>query len=75
MKKYKIRFNKSRGQEGRGTKEHAWRVFDGPQEYIVKHFVVNVPTYSEKEALSEDWNLCCNGTMTINNETSTATIE
>ena len=45
----KIRFNKSRGQPGRGTMEHVWRVFAGDTEYLAKHVVINVPSRSEKE--------------------------
>ena len=37
MNKYHIRFNKSRGQPGRGTPDHVWRVFENGQEYLVKH--------------------------------------
>jgi hypothetical protein len=54
--------------------DHVWRVFEEDKEYLFKHFVVNVPTYSEKEKDSEDWNLVCEGTMTIDRETSTAII-
>jgi hypothetical protein len=72
--KYRIRFNKSRGQPGRGTLDHVWRVFEGDKEYLFKNFTLNVPSTSEKEANSEDWNVCCEGVMTIDRETSTATI-
>jgi len=74
MNKYSIRFNKSRGQEGRGTMEHCWRVFENDKEYLFKHFIINVPSHSEKEANSEDWNVVCQGIMTIDRTTSTATI-
>lgn len=74
MIKYRIRFNKSRGQEGRGTVDHVWRVFDGNKEYLFKHFKLNVPSQSEKEVDSEDWNVVCYGIMTIDRETSTAII-
>lgn len=74
MNKYRIRFNKTRGQPGRGTLEHVWRVFENDKEYIFKHFRLNVPSYSELEANGTDWNLCCHGTMTIERETSTAVI-
>jgi hypothetical protein len=74
MNKYAIRFNKSRGQQGRGSMEHAWRVFENDKEYLFKHFKLNVPSTSEKEANSEDWNLVCQGVMTIDKETSTAII-
>jgi len=74
MNKYRIRFNKSRGQEGRGSIDHVWRVFEGNKEYIVKHFKLNVPSESEKEENSEDWNVVCNGVMSIDKTTSTITI-
>jgi hypothetical protein len=70
--KYKIRFNKSRGQSGRGTAEHAWRIFEGDKEYVVKHFILECPSYSEKDESGVDWNLCCDATLTLNKDTSTA---
>ena len=54
--------------------DHVWRVFEGEKEYLVKHFKVEVPTYSEKEENSEDWNLCCDGILQLDRETSTAAI-
>ena len=75
MNKYRIRFNKRRGQEGRGSREHVWRVFEGDKEYLVKHFKLNVPSYSEVESSGEDWNVCCHGILTLDRETSTATID
>ena len=74
MNKYRIRFNKSRGQTGRGSMEHVWRVFEGEKEYLFKNFKLNVPSTSEREEGSEDWNVVCEGTMTIDKKTSTATI-
>jgi len=74
MNKYRIRFNKSRGQQGRGSMEHVWRVFEGDKEYLFKNFKLNVPSFSEREGGSEDWNVVCEGTMTIDKETSTAII-
>ena len=71
--KYRIRFNKYRGQPGRGTPDHAWRVFEGTKEYLVKNVNINVPSYSEREG--EDWNMCCEGTLKLDRETSTAIIE
>lgn len=70
-----IRFNKSRGQPGRGTLDHVWRVFVDGQEYLFKHFKINVPSASEREAASEDWNIACEGVLRIDKETSTATID
>ena len=49
MNKYRIRFNKSRGMEGRGTVDHVWRVFEGEKEYLLKHFKLNVESFSEIE--------------------------
>jgi hypothetical protein len=75
MNTYRIRYNKTRGMPGRGTTEHVWRVFENDKEYLFKHFKINVPSYSEMDANGQDWNLCCQGTMTINRETSTAVID
>ena len=54
--------------------DHCWRVFENGKEYLFKHFILNVPSRSEKAADSEDWNVVCDGVMTIDRETSTATI-
>lgn len=74
MSKISIRFNKSRGQPGRGTPDHVWRVFVDNQEYLFKHFKINVPAVSEKEPNSDDWNIACEGVFAIDRETSTAII-
>ena len=78
MSKYHIRFNKSRGQPGRGSIDHVWRIFeDGNKEYVVKHFKINVPSYSEVtgDGLGhDDWNVTCEGTIAFDKETSTAII-
>jgi len=74
MNKYRIRFNKSRGQEGRGTIDHVWRVFENEQEYLVKKFTANVQTFSEKENVGEDWNLVCFGYMNLQKDQSHAII-
>jgi len=72
--KYSIRFNKTRGQAGRGTMEHVWRVFEGEKEFIVKHLDITVPIKSEKDPNGRDYNICCEGLMSLNRETSTAAI-
>lgn len=73
--KYRFRFNKSRGQPGRGTPEHVWRVFDETgKEWLCKHIVLTVPSQSEREGESEDWNIVCMGRMLIDRETSTIKI-
>lgn len=70
--KYLIRFNKSRGQPGRGTMDHVWRVFEGDKEYLVKHFKLEVPAVSEQSG--QDWNVACHGRLELDRETSTAVI-
>ena len=73
MAEFLIRFNKSRGMPGRGTEEHVWRVFEDGKQYLFKHVKINVPSYSVRT--DEDWNIGCQGVMTIDRETSTAIIE
>jgi hypothetical protein len=75
MNKYRIRFNKSRGEPGRGTMDHVWRVFEGEREYLFKHLDIHVPVKSEKEDNGQDYNMVCFGALKIDRETSTATIE
>lgn len=72
MNHYLVRFNKTRGLPGRGTEEHVWRVFENGKEYILKNVRLNVPSYSERTG--DDWNIACDGVMTIDRETSTAVI-
>lgn len=72
MNKYLIRFNKTRGKEGRGSLDHVWRVFENDKEYLFKHLDIAVHVWDETDG--NDWNIACNGIMTINRETSTAII-
>lgn len=77
MNKYLIRFNKSRGQPGRGTKDHAWRVFENGREYLFKHIKISVPVNDEISGDghgNDDWNFSCSGFLSIDKETSTAVI-
>lgn len=74
MNHYRIRFNKTRGNPGRGTRDHVWRVFEGDKEYIVKNCRINVPSYSEVDASGLDWNISCDGYLELDRETSTAII-
>jgi hypothetical protein len=77
MNKYHIRFNKSRGQPGRGSPEHVWRVFENGKEYIFKHVQINVACRDEitGDGLgNDDWNFACEGVMTIDRASSTAII-
>lgn len=77
MNRYHVRFNKSRGQPGRGSMDHAWRVFENGEEFIVKHVNITVPVRDEVTGDGrggDDWNFACEGYMTIDRETSTANI-
>jgi hypothetical protein len=74
MNTYQIRFNKTRGQVGRGTTDHAWRVFENGKEYLFKHLNITAPIKSEKDVNGTDYNITCQGYMTIDRDTSTAII-
>ena len=74
MKTYQIRFNKSRGQLGRGSMDHVWRVFEDGKEYLFKNLDIAVPVKSEKDVNGIDYNIVCQGFLTIDKETSTAVI-
>ena len=67
-----VRFNKTRGQPGRGALDHVWRVFDGAKEYLAKNVKINVPSWGAKTG--EDWSICCEGVIEVDRETSTITI-
>lgn len=72
MSEYIIRFNKTKGQPGRGTEDHAWRIFEDGKEYLFKNVRINVPSWGAKTG--RDWSMVCEGKMTIDRETSTAVI-
>jgi len=73
MSHFQIRYNKTRGQPGRGTVDHVWRVFEDGKEYLVKNVQINVPSYSEVTP-GPDWNIACDGILELNRDTSTAII-
>lgn len=73
MSEYIIRFNKTRGQPGRGTEDHVWRVFEDGKEFLFKNVRINVPSWGAKTGV--DWSMVCNGKMTIDRDTSTAIID
>ena len=78
MNTYMIRFNKTRGQLGRGTMDHVWRVFENGNEYLFKHFhisgVVVYDAVTGDGRGNDDWNISCQGHMTIDHASSTAVI-
>lgn len=67
-----VRYNKTRGQVGRGSVDHVWRIFDNGKEYVAKNVRINVPSWGAKTG--EDWSICCEGGITVDKETSTITI-
>ena len=72
MNKYLIRFNKSRGQPGRWSIDHVWRVFENDQEFLARHVRIEVPSWSESSG--PDWNIACYGKMLWFGDTDTAVI-
>ena len=72
MNKYLIRFNKSKGQPGRGSVDHAWRVFENGHEILAKHVRIQVPSWSETDG--QDWNIACIGQMLFFDDTDTVVI-
>lgn len=68
-----IRFNKTRGQPGRGTQDHVWRVFEDEKEYLAKNVQINVPSWGAKTG--NDWSICCKGTLHLDRDTSTAIVD
>lgn len=75
MQKFRIRFNKGRGQPGRGSVDHVWRVFDSDgKEYICKNIKINTWSHGEKEKDSDDWNIVAYGELLIDRENSSISI-
>lgn len=74
MKKYTIRFNKSRGQPGRGSMLHAWRVFEGDLEFLAKHVRIEVRSWTELDINGQDYNIACYGVMQFYEDTQTIVI-
>jgi len=72
MALFQIRYNQTRGQPGRGTMDHVWRVFEDGKEYLTKNVEINVPCRGAKTG--GDYSMVCEGKMTIDRETSTAII-
>lgn len=54
--------------------EHVWRVFENGKEFLFKNLDITVPIKSEKDANGADYNIVCQGYMTIDRDTSTAVI-
>jgi hypothetical protein len=68
-----VRYNQTRGQPGRGTVDHVWRVFEDGKEYLTKNVEINVPSRGAKTG--GDYSMVCEGTLHLDRETSTAIID
>jgi hypothetical protein len=70
--KFRIRYNQSAGQPGRGSIDHKWRVFDeNDKEYICKKVVIHKASMTEKDPNGDNWNIICVGTLELDREFST----
>lgn len=74
MEKYSVRFNKTRGQPGRGSIDHVWRVFEGQREILAKHVIIEVRSFTEKDDNGVDYNIACYGSMKFFDDTDTVVI-
>jgi len=73
--KFRIRYNKTAGQPGRGSVDHKWRVFDeNNKERLCKKVVLKALAWTEQDPNGVDWNMVCVGEMDIVKETSTIAI-
>lgn len=72
MASFQVRYNQTRGQPGRGTMDHVWRVFEDGKEYLVKHVQINVPCQGAQTG--SDYSMVCEGTLRLDRDTSTAII-
>jgi hypothetical protein len=72
--RYRIRYNKTAGQPGRGTVDHKWRVFDeNNKELLCKHVVIKTLAWSEPDPNNHDHNLVTDAEIEIDRENSTIT--
>ena len=73
--KYRIRYNKTAGQLGRGTVDHKWRVFDeNNKEYICKEVRIQTNAWTEIDPNGNDWNMVTEGKMIIERSKSAIVI-
>ena len=74
MNNYTIRFNKSRGQPGRGSMLHVWRVFENGREILAKNVRIETRSWTELDANGQDYNMACVGRMMFFDDTDTVVI-
>jgi hypothetical protein len=73
--RYRVRYNKTAGQPGRGTVDHKWRVFDdNGKEYLCKAVRIQTVCWTAVDDNGVDWNIECEGTMIKEKSTSTIVI-
>jgi len=73
--KFRIRFNKTAGQPGRGTVDHKWRVFDETgKEWLCKNVRIQTVAWTAIDDNGVDWNFEVEGTMIKEKSTSTIVI-
>ena len=73
--RYRVRYNKTAGQPGRGTVDHKWRVFDEDgKEYICKAVRIQSVAWTDIDPNGVDWNMVTEGTMIKEKSTSTVVI-
>ena len=73
--KFRVRYNKTAGQPGRGTVDHKWRVFDeSGKEWLCKGVRIQTVAWTEIDPNGADWNMACEGTMIKEKTTSTIVI-
>lgn len=72
--RYRVRFNKTRGQVNRGSVHHAWRVFENENEILAKHVKITVNSWTEIDENGQDYNIVCYGKMLWFDDTDTVVI-
>jgi hypothetical protein len=77
MKSYRIRYNQTAGQPGRGSVDHKWRVFDQDgKEWICKSVQINVRSWTDVDRNGHDYNIVCwAGSMEIDKINSIITLD
>lgn len=71
---YRIRYNKSKGQPGRGSTSHVWRVFANNEEILAKYVRIETNSWTEIDKNGQDYNIACRGRMIWFGDTDTVVI-
>ena len=54
--------------------DHVWRVFENGKEFLLKNLDITAPVKSEKDVNGMDYNIVCQGYMTLDRERSKGVI-